>query len=69
MLENINDPPENHLIHIDLSEHQRIVAELQQEQLFSRSILDALPGIFYLYSYPERRLILWNHQHEKLLGS
>ena len=68
MLKNINDPPENHLIHIDLSEHQRIVAELQQEQLFSRSILDALPGIFYLYSYPECRLILWNHQHEKLLG-
>ena len=41
---------------------------LQQEQLFSKSVLDSLPGIFYLYTYPECRLILWNKQHEVLLG-
>ena len=41
---------------------------LQQEQLFSKSVLDSLPGIFYLYTYPDCRLVLWNKQHEVLLG-
>jgi len=31
-------------------------------------VLDELPGIFYLYTYPECRLTLWNKQHEALLG-
>ena len=41
---------------------------LQREQLFSKSVLNNLPGIFYLYTYPEKRLVLWNKQHETLLG-
>ena len=41
---------------------------LREEQQFSALVLDKLPGIFYLYSYPECRLVLWNKQHEILLG-
>jgi PAS domain S-box-containing protein len=41
---------------------------LVQEQLFTKALLDSIPGIFYLYSYPELRLVKWNKQHETLLG-
>ena len=41
---------------------------LREEQQFSALVLDKLPGIFYLYTYPECRLTLWNKQHEVLLG-
>jgi len=41
---------------------------LREEQQFSALVLDKLPGIFYLYTYPECRLVLWNKQHEVLLG-
>jgi PAS domain S-box-containing protein len=41
---------------------------LRLEQQFSQLILDSLPGIFYLYTYPEYHLVLWNKQHETLLG-
>jgi PAS domain S-box-containing protein len=43
-------------------------AAIRQEQLFTKSLLDSLPGIFYLYTYPELRLVLWNKHHETLLG-
>ena len=49
-------------------DQHRAAAEIRQEQLFSKSLLDSLPGIFYLYTYPELRLVLWNKQHETLLG-
>ena len=41
---------------------------LREEQQFSARVLDSLPGIFYLYTYPECRLTLWNKKHEALLG-
>ncbi|MFA6033698.1 MAG: cache domain-containing protein [Myxococcota bacterium] len=41
---------------------------IRQEQIFSKSIIDSLPGTFHLYSYPETRLLLWNRQHETLFG-
>ncbi|MBS1227399.1 MAG: hypothetical protein H6R17_676 [Proteobacteria bacterium] len=41
---------------------------LREAQQFSALVLDKLPGIFYLYTYPECRLVLWNKQHEVLLG-
>ena len=49
---------------------KRKIAEetIIQEQQFSKSIIDGLPGIFYLYSYPDNKLVRWNKQHEKLLG-
>jgi len=41
---------------------------IKNEQLLTNSLLDSLPGIFYLYSYPELRLERWNKNHEKILG-
>ena len=41
---------------------------LVQEQLFTKALLDSIPGIFYLYSYPEMRLVKWNKQHENIFG-
>ncbi|MEI6292708.1 MAG: PAS domain S-box protein [Methanomicrobiales archaeon] len=52
----------------DITERKRVDDSLREEQQFSKLILDSLPGIFYLYTYPENRLIRWNKQHETLLG-
>ncbi len=42
--------------------------DLRQERLFSKLVLESFPGIFYLYTYPENRLVMWNKQHETVLG-
>ncbi len=42
--------------------------KLQQEQLFTKALLDSIPGIFYLYTFPGLRLVTWNKQHETLFG-
>ena len=55
-------------ISTDITEIKRVSASLLEEQAFSRLLLDSLPGIFYLYSYPDLRLQRWNKQHETLLG-
>jgi len=39
-----------------------------KEQLFNRALLDSIPGIYYLYSYPDLRMVSWNKQHETLFG-
>jgi len=39
-----------------------------KEQLFNKALMDSIPGIFYLYSYPELSLVAWNRQHETLFG-
>ena len=52
----------------DISERKRAEEALRREQLFSKSVIESLPGIFYLYTYPELRLVLWNREHESLLG-
>jgi PAS domain S-box-containing protein len=39
-----------------------------QEQLFTKALLDSIPGIFFLYTYPELRMVTWNKQHETLFG-
>lgn len=39
-----------------------------KEQLFNKALLDSIPGIFYLYTYPELRMVRWNKQHEILFG-
>ena len=49
-------------------ELERKEEALKNEQFFTDSLLDSLPGIFYLYSYPELRLKRWNKNHETLLG-
>ncbi len=52
----------------DITEQKRAEEAIRQEQQFTKQVLKSLPGIFYLYSYPENRLVLWNKQHESLLG-
>ncbi|KAF0188607.1 MAG: PAS/PAC sensor hybrid histidine [Desulfobulbaceae bacterium] len=52
----------------DITERKRSEENLRQEQMFSSALLESLPGIFYLYSYPELKLIRWNKQHESLFG-
>ena len=42
--------------------------KIQHEQLFSRALLDSIPGIFFLYTYPELRMVAWNKQYETLFG-
>ncbi|HKM92125.1 MAG TPA: PAS domain-containing protein [Prolixibacteraceae bacterium] len=39
-----------------------------KEQLFNKALLRSIPGIYYLYSYPQLKLINWNKQHETLFG-
>jgi len=52
----------------EIEEHKQTEAALRREQLFSKKVIESLPGIFYLYTYPELKLILWNREHESLLG-
>lgn len=40
----------------------------RHEQVLLETLLASLPGIFYLYTYPELRLVRWNKNHETLLG-
>ncbi|NTW23715.1 MAG: response regulator [Lentimicrobium sp.] len=42
--------------------------KLVQEQLFNKALLNSIPGIFYLYSLPDLRMIMWNKQHETMFG-
>jgi PAS domain S-box-containing protein len=41
---------------------------LLQEQLFTKALLNSIPGIFYLYSYPEMKMVTWNKNHETIFG-
>lgn len=49
-------------------ENEKVVAILQKEPKFFELLLSSLPGIFYVYSYPEMQLVFWNKMHETLLG-
>ncbi len=40
----------------------------RQAQLFNEAILNSIPGIFYLYTLPDLKLIKWNKRHETILG-
>ncbi len=52
----------------DITERKHAEEAFILEQLFNDKLLDSLPGIFYLYTYPDLRLVRWNKNHEKLLG-
>jgi PAS domain S-box-containing protein len=52
----------------EVEEHKQTEEALRREQLFSKKVIESLPGIFYLYTYPDLKLILWNKEHESLLG-
>ncbi|MEL7640342.1 MAG: ATP-binding protein [Solidesulfovibrio sp.] len=50
------------------TERERVERTLQNEQQFVNTVIENLPGIFYVYTYPELRLTKWNVNHESLLG-
>lgn len=56
----------------DLAKANEKLKEREQkqlkEQLFNKALLRSIPGIYYLYSYPELKLIDWNKHHETLFG-
>ena len=52
----------------DITQRDLEAQNLRREQRFSQSLLDSLPGIFYLHSYPEMRLLRWNRQIECMTG-
>ena len=51
-------------IHTDINDRKLAEDALQNEQHFTKALLDSLPGIFYLYTYPELKLVRWNKNHE-----
>lgn len=52
----------------DIAERWKAEEKLKKEKEFNQKVLECLPGIFYLYTYPQLRLVYWNKNHEKLLG-
>jgi len=65
---NVNLKQTNEKVEREIEEHKLTEEALRREQIFSKSVIESLPGIFYLYTYPELKLILWNREHESLLG-
>jgi PAS domain S-box-containing protein len=55
-------------VYDNITERKKMEEALVKERLLIDSLLQSLPGIFYLYTYPELRLIRWNKNHEILLG-
>ena len=53
---------------IDVTESKLAEEAFKLEQKFSESLLNSLPGIFYLYSYPKMQLVRWNKNHETIFG-
>lgn len=51
----------------DITDRKQAEEKLIEEQLFNHAIIENLPGIFYLYTYPELQLIKWNKNHETML--
>lgn len=51
----------------DITQRKQTEAQLQREKLFSDTIIDSLPGVFYLYD-GQSRLVRWNKRYEQVLG-
>ena len=52
----------------DISAYKEVLNELSKEQKFINSVLESLPGIFYLQTAPDMRLIRWNKNLEIITG-
>jgi len=52
----------------DITERKKAEEALAQEQRFTQTLMDSMPGIFYLYTYPEMQLVRWNKNHETVFG-
>lgn len=57
-----------HCMFVDITQRRKAEENLLQEQQFVITLLGSLPGIFYLYTYPDLRLVRWNKNLELLSG-
>jgi PAS domain S-box-containing protein len=52
----------------DITERKASELALERERSFTGALLDSLPGIFYVYTCPDLRLVRWNRNHETVFG-
>jgi len=52
---------------IDITERKKAAEQLQKEKQLSESIINSLPGIFYLFD-TKGQYLLWNKNHETVPG-
>jgi PAS domain S-box-containing protein len=52
----------------DITARKEAEQALQNEQAFTTTLLESLPGPFYVYSYPDFRLLRWNRYMETVSG-
>jgi PAS domain S-box-containing protein len=55
-------------IFTDITDQKKAEEALIDQQLFNKTLIENLPGIFYLYSYPDMKILQWNKNHETMLG-
>ncbi len=53
---------------VDITERKLSQEMLQQEKKYFEKLIESLPGIFYLFSYPELKLKRWNKNLSATLG-
>lgn len=53
--------------HLDITERKATEAALERERVFTRAVLDSVPGLLYLYD-DQGRLVRWNKAHEAATG-
>jgi PAS domain S-box-containing protein len=51
----------------DITKRKNAEEKLEEERIFSETVLDSLPGIFYVYDELPK-LVRWNKNHETLTG-
>ena len=52
----------------DITESKRFEEKLMEEKQFNQTLIENLPGIFNLYTYPDIKLVRWNKNHEIMFG-
>jgi PAS domain S-box-containing protein len=54
-------------IEFDITERKRVEEALCREQMFTRAVLDSVPGLLYLYD-EQGRLVRWNKRYQEITG-
>jgi PAS domain S-box-containing protein len=54
-------------IDLDVTERRKVEEALYREQVFTRAVLDSVPGLLYLYD-EQGRLVRWNKRFEEITG-
>ena len=57
----------NAALQSEITERKRIEASLRREKALSDTIIETLPGLFYVID-GQQRLVRWNHETEKVTG-